>query len=96
MGHRGDSTRRKRWYRHGGGGVSLAMPPDESRQAGGPAVASHCGLTMDLPVEDRFKRSSMMWASVRNARKRSKDNKPIKGGRAHRCTYAQVATPASE
>jgi hypothetical protein len=47
-------------------------------------------------VEDRSKRSSMMWASVRNAHKRSKYDKPIKGGRARQRTYAQVATPASE
>ena len=33
-------------------------------------------------VEDRSERSSMMWASVRNAHKRSTYNKPIKEGRA--------------
>ena len=47
-------------------------------------------------VEDRSKTSSIMLASVRNTHKRSKDNKPIKGGRAHRRTYAQVATPGNE
>ena len=47
-------------------------------------------------VEDWSKRFSMVWASVRNAHRRSKDNKPIKGGHAHQRTYAQVATPASE
>ena len=30
--------------------------------------------------EDRSERSIMMWVSVRNTHKRSKDNKPIKGG----------------
>ena len=47
-------------------------------------------------VEDWSKRSNMMWASVRNAHKRSNDNKPINRGRPHRHTYAEVATPASE
>ena len=47
-------------------------------------------------VEDRSKQSSMMWASFRNTHKRSKYNKPIKGGRARQRTYAQVATPASK
>ena len=47
-------------------------------------------------VEDRSKQSSMLRASVRNAYKRSKYNKPIKGSRALQRTYAQVATPASE
>ena len=40
-------------------------------------------------VEDWSKRSSMMWASVRNAHKRSKYNKPIKGGCARQRIYAQ-------
>ena len=48
-------------------------------------------------VEDRSKISSMMWAGVRKANRRSKDNTLIKGGCAHRRTsYAQIATPASE
>ena len=47
-------------------------------------------------VEYRSKRSNMMWVSVRNAHKRSTDNKPIKGARAHWYICAQVATPASE
>ena len=47
-------------------------------------------------VEDWSKLSNMMWVSVRNVHKSSKYNKPIKGGRAHQRTYAQVATPASE
>ena len=37
-------------------------------------------------VEDRSKRSNIMWASVRNAHKRSKDNKPINRRRAHQYT----------
>jgi len=47
-------------------------------------------------VEDRPNQSSMMWVSVRNVHKRSKYNKPIKGGRALQRIYVQVATPASE
>lgn len=47
-------------------------------------------------VEDWSKQSSMMWASVRNAHKRSKHSKPIKGGRALQRIHAQLATPASE
>ena len=47
-------------------------------------------------VEDRSKRSNMMWARVRNAHKRSKDNEPVNRGQIHRHTYAEVATPASE
>ena len=38
-------------------------------------------------VEDRPKRSNIMWVSVRNAHKRSKENTHIKRGRAHRRTY---------
>ena len=47
-------------------------------------------------VEDRSKRANIMWTSIRNAHKRSKDNKPINRGRAQWRTYAQVATPVSE
>ena len=46
-------------------------------------------------VEGWSKQSSMMWASVRNAHKRSTYNRPIKGGCARQRTYVQVATPAS-
>ena len=49
-----------------------------------------------LCVEDRSKIPNIMWVSVRNAHKRSKDNKPIKGRRAHRRTYAQVAAQVNE
>ena len=47
-------------------------------------------------VEDRPRISNMIWVSVRSSHKRSKDNKLINRGRAHRRTYAEVATPSSE
>jgi hypothetical protein len=47
-------------------------------------------------VEDMFKISNIMWAGTRYAHKQAKDNRPINRGRAHRRTYAEVATPASE
>ena len=47
-------------------------------------------------VEDLSKRFNIRWASIRNAHKRSNDNKPINMGYAHWRTYTEVTTPASE
>ena len=47
-------------------------------------------------VEDRSKSSRMMWMGVRNANKKSKYNKLVKGGHVCQRTYAQVSTPVSE
>ena len=51
---------------------------------------------MGWTVKGRSKRSNIIWTSVRNSHKRSKDNEPMYRGRAQRYTYAQVATPANE
>jgi hypothetical protein len=47
-------------------------------------------------VEDMSKRLNTTWASICDARKQSKDNRPSNKGRAHIRTYAEVVTRASE
>ena len=47
-------------------------------------------------VEGQSKQSSMMWVSARNAHKRSRYNKTIKGDHTWQGVYVQVATLASE
>ena len=47
-------------------------------------------------AKDTSKISNIMWASIRDAHKWPKDNKPSNRGHAHRRTYAEVATPASK
>ena len=59
-------------------------------------ISDFSGYMFTIGVEDRSKISNMMWASVRNAHKKSKDNKLVNRLHTHRRTYAEVVTPVSE